>query len=152
MKLKRKEDKAMLVVKRNQTALPSILNEFFNNDFLERVEKSVSTFVPKANIKELDKEYVIELAVPGYSKKDFELNVEEDVLKISAHKEIKKEEEKDNDKYIHSEYYVEDFERAFTLSKNIDIDKIEATYKDGILSVKVPKKEEAVLKKMIKIK
>ena len=142
----------MLVVKRNQTALPSILNEFFNNDFLERVEKSVSTFVPKANIKELDKEYVIELAVPGYSKKDFELNVEEDVLKISAHKEVKKEEEKDNDKYIHSEYYVEDFERAFTLSKNIDIDKIEATYKDGILSVKVPKKEEAVLKKMIKIK
>jgi HSP20 family protein len=141
----------MLVVRKNQSALPSILNEFFNNDFLERVEKSVGTFVPKANIKELDKEYVIELAVPGYSKKDFELNVEEDVLKISAHKEVK-DEKKEDDKYIHSEYYVEDFERAFTLSKNIDIDKIEASYKDGILSVKVPKKEEAVLKKMIKIK
>ena len=149
----------MLLVKRNQNAMPSILNEFFNNDFLERVEKSVSTFVPKANIKELEKEYLIELAVPGYSKKDFELNVEDDNLKISAHKEIKKEDARpeqgrreDIDKLIHSEYYIEDFERSFTLSKNVDTDKIEATYKDGIMTVVIPKKEEVMLKKMIKIK
>jgi len=141
----------MLLVKRNQNAMPSILNEFFNNDFLERVEKSVSTFVPKANIKELEKEYLIELAVPGYSKKDFELNIEDDNLKISAHKEIKKE-EKEEDKLIHGEYYIEDFERSFTLSKNVDTDKIEATYKDGIMTVTIPKKEEVLLKKMIKIK
>ena len=141
----------MLLVKRNQSAMPSILNEFFNNDFLERVEKSVSTFVPKANIKELEKEYQIELAVPGYSKKDFELNVEDDTLKISAHKEIKKE-DKDGDKLIHSEYYIEDFERSFTLSKNVDVDKIGASYKDGIMTVTIPKKEEVLLKKMIKIK
>jgi len=144
----------MLLVKRNQNAMPSILNEFFNNDFLERVEKSVSTFVPKANIKELEKEYLIELAVPGYSKKDFELNVEDDNLKISAHKEIKKEDTRpeNGDKVIHSEYYIEDFERSFTLSKNVDTDKIEATYKDGIMTVIIPKKEEVLLKKMIKIK
>jgi HSP20 family protein len=141
----------MLLVKRNQNAMPSILSEFFNNDFLERVEKSVSTFVPKANIKELEKEYLIELAVPGYSKKDFELNIEDDTLKISAHKEIKKE-EKEEDKLIHSEYYIEDFERSFTLSKNVDTDKIEAAYKDGIMTVTIPKKEEVLLKKMIKIK
>ncbi len=141
----------MLLVKRNQNAMPSILSEFFNNDFLERVEKSASNFMPKANIKELDKEYVIELAVPGYSKKDFELNVEDDTLKISAQKEVKKE-EKDGDKLIHSEYYIENFERSFTLSKNVDADKIEATYKDGIMTVTIPKKEEVLLKKMIKIK
>ena len=141
----------MLLVKRNQSAMPSILSEFFNNDFLERVEKSASNFMPKANIKELDKEYVIELAVPGYSKKDFELNVEDDTLKISAQKEVKKE-EKDGDKLIHSEYYIDSFERSFTLSKNVDVDKIGAAYKDGIMTVTIPKKEEVLLKKMIKIK
>jgi len=141
----------MLLVKRNQTAMPSILSEFFNNDFLERVEKSASNYMPKANIKELEKEYIIELAVPGYSKKDFELNVEDDTLKISARKEEKKE-EKENDKLIHSEYYIESFERSFTLSKNVDVDKIGAAYKDGILTVTIPKKDEVLLKKMIKIK
>ena len=149
----------MLLVKRDQTAMPSILSEFFNNDFLERVEKSATNYMPKANIKELEKEYVIELAVPGYSKKDFELNVEDDTLKISAHKEVKKEETRpergrrgDGDKLIHSEYFIENFERSFTLSKNVDADKIEASYKDGIMVVKIPKKEEVLLKKMIKIK
>ena len=149
----------MLLVKRNQSAMPSILSEFFNNDFLERVEKSASNFMPKANIKELEKEYVIELAVPGYSKKDFELNVEDDTLKISAQKEVKKEETRseagrrdDGDKLIHSEYYIDSFERSFTLSKNVDVDKIGAAYKDGILTVTIPKKEEVLLKKMIKIK
>ncbi|RUA27125.1 MAG: Hsp20/alpha crystallin family protein [Bacteroidetes bacterium] len=141
----------MLLVKRNQTAMPSILSEFFNNDFLERVEKSASNYMPKANIKELEKEYIIELAVPGYTKKDFELNVEDDTLKISARKEEKKE-EKENDKLIHSEYYIESFERSFTLSKNVDVDKIGAAYKDGILTVTIPKKDEVLLKKMIKIK
>jgi len=141
----------MLLVKRNQTAMPSILSEFFNNDFLERVEKTANSFMPKANIKELEKEYIIELAVPGYSKKDFELNVEDDTLTISAKKEVKKE-EKDGDKIIHSEYFIDSFERSFTLSKNVDTDKIEASYKDGIMSVKIPKKEEVLMKKMIKIK
>jgi len=131
--------------------MPSILSEFFNNDFLERVEKSASNYMPKANIKELEKEYIIELAVPGYTKKDFELNVEDDTLKISARKEEKKE-EKENDKLIHSEYYIESFERSFTLSKNVDVDKIGAAYKDGILTVTIPKKDEVLLKKMIKIK
>jgi HSP20 family protein len=131
--------------------MPSILSEFFNNDFLERVEKTASTFMPKANIIELEKEYLIELAVPGYSKKDFELNVEDDTLKISAHKEIQKE-DKEDDKLLHSEFYIQDFERSFTLSKNIDTDKIEASYNDGIMKVKIPKKEEVLLKKMIKIK
>jgi HSP20 family protein len=107
--------------------------------------------MPKANIKELEKEYVIQLAVPGYTKKDFELNVEDDTLKISAQKEVKKE-EKDGDKLIHSEYYIDSFERSFTLSKNVDVDKIGAAYKDGILTVTIPKKEEVLLKKMIKIK
>ncbi len=141
----------MLLVKRNQSAMPSILSEFFNNDFLERVEKSATNYMPKANIKELEKEYVIELAVPGYSKKDFELNVEDDTLKISAQKEVKKE-EKDGDKLIHSEYFIDSFERSFTLSKNVDVDKIGAAYKEGILTVTIPKKEEVLLKKMIKIK
>jgi HSP20 family protein len=149
----------MLLVKRNQSAMPSILSEFFNNDFLERVEKSASNIMPKANIKELEKEYVIELAVPGYAKKDFELNVEDDTLKISAQKEVKKEETRsesgrrdDGDKLLHSEYYIDSFERSFTLSKNVDVDKIGAAYKDGILTVTIPKKEEVLLKKMIKIK
>ncbi len=141
----------MLLVKRDQTAMPSILSEFFNNDFLDRVEKTASAYMPKANIKEFEKEYVIELAVPGYSKKDFELNVEDDTLKISAKKEVKKE-EKEGDKLIHSEYFIDSFERSFTLSKNVDADKIEASYKDGIMMVTVPKKEEVYLKKMIKIK
>ena len=149
----------MLLVKRNQNAMPSILSEFFNNDFLERVEKSVSNFIPKANISELEKEYLIELAVPGYSKKDFELNVEDDTLKISAHKEIKNEETRsedsqreEGDKLLHSEFFIQDFERSFTLSKNIDTDRIEASYNDGIMTIKIPKKEEVLLKKMIKIK
>ncbi len=100
------------------------------------------TTVPAVNVKETDSEFLLELAAPGMSKKDFDINLENDVLTISSeHKEG--EEKKDGD-YTRREFSYQSFQRTFTLPENmVDGDKIDAKYKDGILQLKLPKLEHA---------
>ncbi len=118
----------------------SFFDEFLTNQ-LTKVENQVKYVVPAVNIKENDKEVIIDVAAPGLSKEDFEISVENNTLTISAHKEIKEEEKESN--FVKKEFGFEKFQRSFTLPEDIfDVENIKATYKDGILEIIVPKKEE----------
>ena len=119
-----------------------VMKDFFNgfNDFGDcRIENSGPT--PPANIVETKDEFKIEIAAPGFNKKDFSIHLEKDQLSISKEIENKKEEEKEN--YSRKEFSYEGFKRTFQLSNLIDKESITAEYKNGILNVKLPKMEEA---------
>ena len=141
----------MLVLRKNQQpTISDFVNQFFNNDYINRMEESFNVISPKSNIQEFEKNYQIDMIVPGFNKKDFAIEVEDDNLRVSAKVENKKEEK--NDQFIHEEFEMKSIERSFKLSHVIDSSKISATYSNGILSINVPKKADAVIKKMIEIK
>jgi HSP20 family protein len=99
------------------------------------------TVEPALNIKETDDHFEIELAAPGFSKKDFNVTIEDGCLNISAEK--KYTEEKKEEEYTRREFNYEAFERSLMLPESVKEEEIKAKYNDGILSFKVMKKEEA---------
>ena len=100
-----------------------------------------NTSLPAVNVRETIDEFVIELAAPGMDKKDFKISFKNNVITISSEKEDKKEEKKEN--YTRREFSYQSFQRSFTVPENaIMSDKIEALYNNGILEVKLPKREE----------
>lgn len=130
-----------LVSAKNGGLIPSVLSDFFNADnfFSPRFFPLASNeTIPSANIKETDGQFTIELAAPGYDKKDFTIKLEEDVLTIGAEKKAEKLEEKDS--YRRKEFSYNSFSRSFTLPKNVDGDKVEASYENGLMTLIVPKK------------
>jgi HSP20 family protein len=140
----------MLVPKTINT-LPSLVEEFFNNDFPTSWLRNWSTSsTPAVNIVENKDEFRIEVAAPGLEKDDFTINVEDDVLTISANKEEKKEEKEEN--YTRKEFSYTSFSRSFTLPEIVDREKIRAEHKNGVLTIYVPKHEEAKQKVARKIK
>ena len=120
----------------------NLFDNFFGND-LSGVGTKASATLPAVNIKENKDEFQVELAAPGMSKKDFHVEVENDVLKISSKKEEKHEEKAEDGSYSRQEFSYRSFQRAFTLPKTVAADKIKAAYTDGILTLSIPKKEEA---------
>src|SRR5882757_85353 len=112
----------------------SILNDSFLGDKL--VAKT-----PAVNIAETENEFHIELAVPGLKKEDFKINLDKNVLSVSAEKKAENVEE--GKKYSKREYTYNSFVRSFTLPESADHGKIAAEYTDGILKLNVTKKEEA---------
>ena len=103
-------------------------------------------FVPSTNISENEDAFTLQLSVPGFSKKDFRIELEKDILTISSEKEFNEE-----GQITRREFGGRNFCRSFSISESIDEDKIKAEYKNGILSVILPKKEEVKVKKEIKI-
>lgn len=127
--------------------LPSLFNvgdDFFTNFF-------EGSSLPAANIVENDKEFRVELSVPGFDKDDFKIELEKNVLAISANKEAKKEEKDENEKVIRREFSSSSFSRSFVLPENIDVENISAEQKDGVLKVSLPKKSNALEDKVKKI-
>jgi HSP20 family protein len=114
--------------------------EFFDLDF--------PTFkgemnVPSVNIKETEKEYWVEMAAPGLERKDFKIEIENNMLSISAEKEEKKEEKAED--YARKEFSYNSFCRTFTLPENVK-ENIDAKYENGLLKVHIPKKEVTAVK------
>lgn len=99
---------------------------------------------PAANIIENENDFSIELAVPGMNKEDFNIKLEDDILTISA--EQKEMEEKDEKNFTRREFRYDGFSRSFTLPEIVDQEKIKADYKDGVLSLMLPKSKEAKVK------
>jgi HSP20 family protein len=112
----------------------SIMNDTFLSD------RMVSR-VPAVNVSETDGQYQIELAAPGLKKEDFKLNLDRDVLTISA--EHQSEHSENDKKYNKREYSYASFVRSFTLPDSADDDHIDAEYTDGVLKINVAKREEA---------
>ena len=128
-----------------RTNWPSLVDEFFGNDLLSNVFDGYTGInAPAVNIVEGKEDFRIEVAAPGLEKKDFKINLENNVLTISSESENKKE-EKDG-KYMRREFSYSSFKRSFSLPNTIESEKISATHKDGILFITIPKREEAKVK------
>jgi HSP20 family protein len=138
LNLKIMEDKAMLPTISRRTYSP-FLSNLFDDDFFPVLTSRTSS-MPAVNIKENEKNFILELAVPGMDKKDLKIDINEDVLTISSESQNEKEEEKDG--YKRKEFSYSSFCRSFYIPENVNRDKIEANYKDGILNVELPKMEE----------
>jgi HSP20 family protein len=126
-----------------------MVSNLFDNDLGDFFGKRFSD--PGANIIEDKDQFHLEIAAPGMLKDDFKINLENNILTISAELEDQKREEGKN--YTRKEFYYGSFSRAFTLPRTIDLDKIKADYVNGILKITLPKKDEArvELKKEIKV-
>lgn len=133
----------MSLVKRNNVMFPSLMNEILRPDWFGGIDNFKES-VPAANVKETETEYVLELAIPGRKKEDFNVEIDNDILTISS--EVKSEENKEDDGYTRREFTFSSFKRVFSLPETISLDKIDATYEDGILKFVLPKKEEALPK------
>jgi HSP20 family protein len=122
--------------------IPNVFNDFFKpwNEFFEGGLLGRTMEIPAVNITELKDEYMVSLAAPGLKKDDFKIDVEGNMLIISCEKEEKKEEKEA--KFTRKEYNFTSFERSFTLPDEVNKEKIEARYEDGILKLALPKKEE----------
>lgn len=108
-------------------------DRFFDSDWMKRLQ-----VVPAVNVKEQEKEFEIEMAVPGMKKKDFNISVENGLLTISSEK--KEEREEENDRCTRREFSYTNFTRSFTLPENVNPDKVEARYEDGMLRIAIAKK------------
>lgn len=141
----------MNLIRKQPPFFPSLIDDFINTDWNLKVP-SFSSTVPAVNIKELDFQFEIELAVPGMKKDDFEIEVEDGVLSISSTQEEEQVNEKG--KFTRREFSYSSFRRSFTLPDSVDPTKIDATYKEGLLLVLLPKHKEAQPqpKKLIKIR
>jgi HSP20 family protein len=110
-----------------------------------------STEVPSANVIENDNSFKLELAVPGFEKEDFKVEIQDGMLIISGEKEHKSEEEKEN--YRKKEFSYSSIRRSFALPEHVKEDQIEAKYEKGILNIVLPKKalEAVKAKKAIEV-
>lgn len=138
-----------LIKWQHRNPFSDMVSNIFDNDLGDFFGKRFSD--PGANIIELNDSFQLEIAAPGMTKEDFRINLDNNILTISAEFDDQKREEGKN--YSRKEFYYGSFARSFTMPKTIDMDKIKAEYVNGILKVVLPKKEEAKteLKKEIRI-
>jgi len=139
----------MSLVKLSQRpSINSLFDDFFTNT--EKLDTNYNKHTtPAVNVKEDEKSFIIELAVPGIKKQDLNIELDNNKLSISNEKESSKLEEKE--KYTRREFVYSKFQRTFNLPKNVDEKNIAGDYKDGILTVTIPKIKERNLTKKITI-
>ena len=133
----------MNLIKRN-SFLPSstsLFDDLFSRDLFDWSQTEGNGLVPRVNIKEMDEGFEVELAAPGMKKEDFHLELDNDMLTVSSETSSNHGEQKEN--YTRKEFSYHSFRRSFYLPNTVELEKINAKYHDGILSVWIPKKEEA---------
>ncbi|MGB1362332.1 MAG: Hsp20/alpha crystallin family protein [Flavobacteriaceae bacterium] len=138
----------MNLIKKQNPVFTSLIDDLFiNQDW-----NHISATVPAANIIEADDHFDIELAAPGKKKSDFTIELDEGVLTISSETETKSTEKEGS--FTRKEFGYSSFKRSFNIPETVSADKISANYKEGILTVSLPKKAEALPqpKKLISIK
>jgi HSP20 family protein len=146
-----------LTVRKNG-GLPSLFSDFFGTSLVDKdffdldsdlFPSRLGINVPTANVSETPKEYRLELAAPGLERKDFNVEVDNHVLRISAEKEEEKN-EKDGE-YSRREYSFNSFSRTFTLPDDVKEGSIDAKYENGVLKVSIPKTKETPVKAVQKV-
>ena len=124
----------MLVPRRNNFDL---FDDFFRDDFFNKKENNLM----KTDIKECKDKYIIEMDLPGYSKDNINISLNDGYLSVSAKVE-KEENDSDEEKYVRKERFYGECSRSFYVGDNIEESDIDAEFKNGILKIDVPKKEE----------
>jgi HSP20 family protein len=121
--------------------IDDLINSSFDSDGLSVISTSVA---PAVNIIENDKAFELHMAVPGYSKSDFKINIDQQQLSVSS--EQKHEKEETSDHYTRREFGYSSFKRSFELPKTVNKEQISASYEDGLLKIFLPKLEESQVK------
>ena len=139
----------MNLIKKQSSLFPLIFDQFFKINWDINVPQNYF-YNPSFNVKENDKEYVLEVIAPGKSNEDFQIEIENRLLSIST---LNKKEKTDYN-YNIKEFEFSSFEKSFELPYLIDTDKINSIYRNGILSITLPKRKEFqnVTKNIISIK
>lgn len=134
----------------NGNWLPSIFNDFFDNNWMEKANATA----PAINVVESDKDYKVEVAVPGMTKEDFNIHLgDENELVISMEKKVENE-DKENKKYLRREFSYTKFQQSLYLPDNVDKEKITANVANGVLTIELPKysqEEKAKINRVIEI-
>jgi HSP20 family protein len=141
----------MLLVKRNSTnplerTFSSLVNDFFNDEDMFSFSKFSNNL--NTNIRENDTSYFLDIQVPGLSKEDITINLEDNMIKISS----KKENIDENDRFYQKQFSVSSFEKSFTIPDDVNEDDITAKVENGILTITLLKNEKAKITKNIEIK
>ena len=132
----------MRIVKyNNNNVFPSLMNEFFNDDlrmnFFNRRHS-----VPSVNSVENNDSFEIDLAVPGMKKDDFTIELNDKILVISSDNS----DHDQNERIRLNEFNYSSFQRSFRVPESVELDKIKANYKNGILKIKLPKRKDSITK------
>ena len=142
----------MMPVRRTQNWLPSIFNDFFDNDWMVKANATA----PAINVFETEKEYKVELAAPGMTKEDFNVHIdEENNLVISMEKKTENKEEKKEGRYLRREFSYSKFQQTMILPDDVDTEKISAQVENGVLNIDLPKfseQEKEKAKRFIDVK
>lgn len=130
----------MMPVRRNQNWLPSIFNDFFDNEWLEKR----NTTSPAVNIIENEDEFRIEVAAPGMTKEDFHVEVNRDnelVISMEKKNEQKEEDPKKRGTYLRREFSYSRFQQSLLLPDNVETEKISAKVEHGVMTIEIPKRK-----------
>jgi len=133
----------------NGNLIDELFDSFLSNDYHENYLQN--TRKPATNIFETEKDFRIELMLPGFAKEDVQMNYHKNMLTIKVDKEVK-EENTENYNYSHREFGAYNFEKSFKLPNTVNTEKIDAKFENGILTIVLPKKEEALEKAPVNIK
>ncbi len=136
----------MSIIKRSEFPFGrSLLSDFFNSDRLfdtDFFNRNAGVSTPAVNVAENDNHFALEIAAPGMQKDDLTIKVENGILTVSGEK--KQEEESRENEYTRKEFSYQSFARSFSLPESIEEDQISGNYKDGILTLTLPKKAHAL--------
>lgn len=135
---------------RRNSWLPEMFSDFFDYDYMPRVNATA----PAINVKENENQYTVELAAPGLKKEDFSVNInDEGNLIIKMEQKTNDKEENKKEHYLRREFSYSKYEQALVLPDDVDREKISAKVNDGVLSIALPKvkKEEAKVNRQISV-
>ncbi|EFW36461.1 Hsp20/alpha crystallin family protein [Treponema phagedenis] len=133
----------------------TLFNPSFTDSLFDAFDKGIGNLgvfaplsnnpMPNVDVRETEKAYVMEIDLPGYTEKDVDLNLKDRTLTISSAKNDEKEEKKQEggSEYIIRERSSHHFSRRFTLPEDIDTENVEASFKNGVLTIDIPRKKEA---------
>lgn len=134
----------MMPVRRTQNWLPSIFNDFFDNEWMAKANATA----PAINVIETQNGYKVEVAAPGMTKEDFNIRIDEDNnLVISMEKKTENKDEKKEGRYLRREFSYTKFQQTMILPDNVDKEKIAAQVENGVLAIELPKLSEEEIKK-----
>jgi HSP20 family protein len=135
---------------------PSVFDDFLGRDLSDWFTTNFpvrDSSVPAVNIKETERELTVELAAPGMDKKDFNIELENNILTISSEKKDEIEEKDKEGNYFRKEFNYQSFQRCFRIPENlVNVEKIQANYKNGLLIINLPKLDVNVTKPSRQIK
>lgn len=140
----------MLLVRRNNDF--GILNNWFDDNFFNTpVMAQTTTTAPAVNVKEDNKQYVMEVAVPGLKKEQVNMSIDKDgYLTLSIENKNEQKDENKKEHYLRREFSYTSYRQSYALPDNVDADKIEANVADGVLKVVLPKVEKKEEKEDVK--